>query len=108
MTDHLTVLTTTDSPDSAAALARSAVTARLAACAQVDGPITSTYRWRGSVETAQEWRILLKTTAARYPALEAHLKAEHSYDTPEVIATPIVTGSPEYLAWLTAEVAEGR
>ena len=103
MADYLTVLTTTDSADAAAALARSAVTARLAACAQVDGPVTSTYWWQGEVETAQEWRVLYKTTAERYPALEAHIKAEHSYDTPEVIVGEIPAGSREYLEWITEE-----
>ncbi len=106
MADYLTVLTTTDSADSAASLARSAVTARLAACAQVDGPITSTYWWQGEVESAQEWRVLYKTTAERYPALEAHIKAEHSYDTPEVIVGEIPTGSREYLAWITEETRQ--
>ncbi len=106
MADYLTVLTTADSADMAASLARSAVTARLAACAQVDGPITSTYWWQGEVETAQEWRVLYKTTAERYPALEAHIKAEHSYDTPEVIVGEILTGSREYLAWITEETRQ--
>jgi periplasmic divalent cation tolerance protein len=106
MADYLTVLTTTDSADAAAALARSAVTARLAACAQVDGPITSTYWWRGAVESAQEWRVLYKTTAERYPQLEAHIKAEHSYDTPEVIVGEIPVGSREYLDWITEETRQ--
>ncbi|MFI6445173.1 divalent-cation tolerance protein CutA [Kitasatospora sp. NPDC050543] len=105
MTDYLAVLTTTDSAVAAAVLARSAVSARLAACAQVDGPVTSTYWWQGAVETAEEWRITFKTTAERYPALEAHVKAAHSYDTPELVATPITAGSAEYLAWLSAAVA---
>ncbi|MEU3773230.1 divalent-cation tolerance protein CutA [Streptomyces sp. NPDC032472] len=101
----LTVLTTVGSAEAAAGLARSAVESRLAACAQVAGPVTSVYRWKGAVETAQEWQVLLKTTAAAYPALEARLTAEHPYDTPEIIATPVVRGSADYLAWVAAEVA---
>ncbi len=100
----LTVLTTVDSAEAAAELARSAVEARLAACAQVSGPVTSVYRWKGKVETAREWQVLLKTTSAAYPALEARLTAEHPYDTPEIIATPVVRGSADYLAWVAAEV----
>jgi len=106
MSDFLTVTTTAGTADSAAALARSAVAARLAACAQVDGPVTSTYWWNGELETATEWRITLKTTAGRYPGLQARLKAEHPYETPEIIATPVTAGSPEYLAWVVAETSE--
>jgi len=62
----LAVLTTTDAAEKAEALARGAVAARVAACAQISGPVTSVYRWRGAVETAAEWRVQFKTTAARY------------------------------------------
>ncbi|MEV8534337.1 divalent-cation tolerance protein CutA [Streptomyces sp. NPDC051211] len=101
----MTVLTTVDSADAAAALARDAVESRSAACAQVSGPVTSVYRWKGEIETAQEWQVLLKTTAGAYPALEARLRAGHPYDTPEIIATPVTHGSADYLAWVAAEVA---
>ncbi|MFE3829024.1 divalent-cation tolerance protein CutA [Streptomyces sp. NPDC059092] len=101
--EYLTVLTTTDGAGKAEELARGVIEARLAACAQISAPVTSVYRWRGTVETAEEWQILFKTTADRYDALEGHLRAAHDYDTPEIIATPVVRGSAEYLAWLTAE-----
>ncbi|MER5399553.1 divalent-cation tolerance protein CutA [Streptomyces sp. NBC_00386] len=101
----LAVLTTTDAAEKAEALARGAVAARVAACAQISGPVTSVYRWEGAVETASEWRIQFKTTAARYPALEAYLLDAHDYDTPEIIATPVVAGSPDYLRWLEEETA---
>jgi periplasmic divalent cation tolerance protein len=94
------VLTTTDSAAEADRLGRSAVQARLAACAQRVGPITSTYRWQGAVETAQEWQVLLKTPADRYEALEAHLRTQHSYEVPEIVATPILAGSAAYLDWV--------
>jgi periplasmic divalent cation tolerance protein len=103
MTGHLTVLTTTDTPESAAALARSAVEARFAACAQIDGPLTSVYRWQGEIATDREWRVTFKTTAARYADLEAHLRAVHTYDTPEIVALPLSHGSADYLAWLDTE-----
>ncbi|MFK0168032.1 divalent-cation tolerance protein CutA [Streptomyces sp. NPDC090306] len=99
----LTVLTTTGSVAGAEALARGAVEARLAACAQISGPVTSVYRWQGAVETAAEWQVLLKTTARRYADLEAHLRAAHDYDVPEIVATPIVRGSADYLRWLETE-----
>lgn len=103
----LTVLTTVDSAEEAAALARTAVEERLAACAQVTGPVTSVYRWQEALETSQEWQVLFKTTEAVYPALEARLTAGHPYDTPEIIATPVVRGSERYLAWVAAEVTAG-
>lgn len=103
MAEILTVLTTIDSAQKAEALARGAVEARVAACAQVSGPVTSVYRWEGEVRTEPEWQVLLKTTAAGYGALEAHLRAAHDYDTPEIIATPVVRGGADYLAWVAAE-----
>jgi periplasmic divalent cation tolerance protein len=99
----LTVLTTTDSAAKAEELARGAVEARLAACAQISAPVTSVYRWKNAVETAAEWQVLFKTTQACYAALEAHLVAAHDYETPEIIATPVVGGSAAYLAWIEAE-----
>jgi periplasmic divalent cation tolerance protein len=100
MTDFLTVLTTTDGREKADALARGAVEARLAACAQVSAAVTSVYRWQGAVEETREWQVLLKTTAARYAELEAHLRDAHDYDEPEIIATPVTHGSAGYLAWV--------
>ncbi|AZM45957.1 divalent-cation tolerance protein CutA [Streptomyces sp. WAC 06738] len=100
MTDFLTVLTTTDAREKADGLARGAVEARLAACAQVSAAVTSVYRWQGAVEETREWQVLLKTTTARYAELEAHLREAHDYDEPEIIATPVTHGSAGYLAWV--------
>ncbi|MEV3930230.1 divalent-cation tolerance protein CutA [Streptomyces sp. NPDC049944] len=107
MTDPawLAVLTTTDSEQKALALARSAVDARLAACAQISAPVTSVYRWEGAVESAEEWQVVFKTTAQRYDELEARLLTAHEYTTPEIIAVPVVRGSDRYLAWVSAETA---
>src|SRR5215469_10282362 len=99
----LQVVTTTDSQEEADRLARSAVERRLAACAQVAGPVTSTYWWEEAVQTATEWQCVLKTTAARFDELRAHLEREHSYDTPEIVATPIVAGAAAYLDWIRHE-----
>ena len=99
----LQVVTTTDSREEADRLARSTVEHRLAACAQVVGPLTSTYRWRGAVETASEWQCVLKTTSARFDELRAHLEREHSYETPEIVATEIVAGAAAYLDWIRRE-----
>jgi periplasmic divalent cation tolerance protein len=101
--DHVIVASTTVSEEAARALAAGAIDARLGACAQIVGPITSVFRWKGEVQTEQEWRLEIKTTADRVTALTAHIKDNHSYDVPEIIATPITGGSAEYLSWLVAE-----
>ena len=101
--EHVVVASTTDSEQEARSLAAGAIEARLGACAQVVGPITSVFRWDGAVQTEQEWRIEIKTTADRVPALTEHLQTAHSYDVPEIIATPIEGGSAAYLSWLVEE-----
>jgi periplasmic divalent cation tolerance protein len=101
--EHVIVASTTDSEESARALAAGAIDAKLGACAQVVGPITSVFRWKGTVQTEQEWRVEIKTAADRVAALTQHIKAHHSYEVPEIIATPITGGSAEYLSWLDSE-----
>lgn len=107
MAEYLQVLTTTDSREAALELARSVVDARVAACAQVLGPISSTYWWEGAVENAEEWQVVMKTAADRYDALEQHVKQHHSYDVPEIIAMAVPVGSAEYLSWVETETRPG-
>jgi periplasmic divalent cation tolerance protein len=99
---------TTTLPERAAAdrLAAVLVEERWAACAQVGGPVESTYWWQGRVERATEWYCHLKTTLARAPGLSARLRELHPYDTPEIIAVPIVGGDPEYLQWIAESVGD--
>lgn len=104
--EHLVVVTTTDGGDEARALAASAVEARVAACVQVEGPVSSVYRWEGEATADEEWRLMFKTTAARYAALEAHIKERHSYDVPEIVALPVAHGSAEYLRWVDEETRD--
>jgi len=96
--------TTTASRADARRIARALVRRRLAACVQIVGPIESTYRWQGRVETAREWLCLVKTTQPRYRRLAAAIEALHPYDTPEIVAFPITAGSRRYLDWLAASV----
>ncbi|MEU7021889.1 divalent-cation tolerance protein CutA [Streptomyces sp. NPDC046203] len=105
MTDHVQVSTATPTKDDAVALAGSAVKARLAAGAQVIGPVTSVFWHLGEYGTGQEYKVLLTTTTERYPELEAHLLAEHPWDNPEVIATPITAGSARALEWIRDSVS---
>jgi periplasmic divalent cation tolerance protein len=100
---YLQVQTTTDSRAEAVELAQAAVEARLAACAQVAGPIASTYWWEDGIERAEEWLIMLKLPADRYDDLAEFLSERHTYDEPEIIATAIVAGAPAYLEWLETE-----
>lgn len=99
----LQVQTTTDSRAEAEELAQAAVTERLAACAQVAGPVASSYWWEGELQRSEEWLVLLKLPASRYEDLAEFLADRHSYDDPEIIATPIVAGSRSYLDWLSNE-----
>ena len=107
MTDALQVHTTAETEEDAQTIARAAVEARLAVCAQVIGPITSTYWWEGKVETATEWLCLFKTDRQHYDGLEALIREKHPYEMPEILAMPVVAGSQPYLDWLAAELAPG-
>lgn len=100
MSDYLLVSTTADSRNTATNLLRSAVGAKLAASGQVFGPAAAVFWHRGELGEGEEWQVLLKTTADRYPDLEAHLLAEHPWDNPEVSFTSIDGGSAAYLEWL--------
>ncbi|MEV7177571.1 divalent-cation tolerance protein CutA [Kitasatospora sp. NPDC093679] len=102
--DVLVVTTTHDAQEKARALAELVVRERLAACAQVY-PIGSVYRWEGEVRSEPEWRIDFKTTAGVVDRLTAFLREHHGYETPEVVAVPVVAGSEAYLAWVAAETA---
>ena len=99
--EYLQVLTTAGSEEEAERIGAALVERRQAACVQVHGPIVSRYRWQDEVETAREWICVAKTSAARYGEVEATIRELHSYDEPEVVATPIVAGSPGYLAWIS-------
>jgi periplasmic divalent cation tolerance protein len=98
--EYLQVLTTAGSEQEAKAIAAALVERRLAACVQISGPITSIYRWQGAIENASEWQCLAKTAAARWDAVEATIRELHSYDEPEIIATPIAGASAGYLRWI--------
>ena len=104
MTEYVQVLTTVSSEEDAKRIADDLVGRRLAACVQIVGPILSRYRWQGKVEQAREWQCLAKTEAGHYDEVEAAIRQAHSYDEPEIIATPILAGSSGYLAWVSESV----
>ena len=94
-----------NAPDAqvAAAIAQALVQRRLAACVNILPAVQSVYQWQGAIEQATEISLLIKTTPARYPELEAALVELHPYDVPEIIALPIAAGLPAYLHWIAAE-----
>jgi periplasmic divalent cation tolerance protein len=100
MNTYIQVTTTTETKEQAQKIAQYLVEQKIAACVQITGPITSIYRWKGKVENTQEWLCLIKTQEDLYNKVEAAIKSQHSYETPEIIALPIVKGSKEYLNWL--------
>ena len=103
---HCTVTITFEAEADAAAMAKTLVGERLAACAQVDGPVTSTFWWEGEVQTETEWRMELKTRTELLNHVVARVRELHSYDVPQVTATPIIGGLPEYLDWITEETGD--
>jgi periplasmic divalent cation tolerance protein len=104
MSTFIQVVTTVENREQAQQVASLVTSGRLAACAQIAGPITSTYWWQGKLETAEEWQIVFKTTQNTYPQLESFLKENHPYQVPEILAIPVLSGNPSYLAWISAEV----
>lgn len=88
-------------------MAQLLVDKRLAACVNILDACRSIYRWHGAVEATREYPMLIKTSASRYPALEALLRSEHPYDLPEIVALPL-TGSTPYLDWVRAETQPER
>ncbi|MEW2353962.1 divalent-cation tolerance protein CutA [Spirillospora sp. NPDC029432] len=103
MGEYVQVQTSIPSREKGLEIARSLIDSNLAACAQVVGPMTSTYRWRGEVRVDEEYLLLIKTPAARYADLEAHVHRMHSYSVAEIISVPINSGLASYLEWMDAE-----
>jgi len=104
MAEYLQVLTSAGSEEEAERISVALIERRLAACVQILGPVSSRYRWQGEIERAREWLCLAKTEAGRYDDLEAAIREVHSYEEPEIVATPIVAGSASYLEWLGRSV----
>jgi periplasmic divalent cation tolerance protein len=100
-TDAIVVFMTAANGEEATRLADMLVGAHLAACVQILPEMESVYRWQGNIERQSEILLLAKTTRAKFAELEREVRALHSYETPEIIAVPVVDGSAPYLDWLT-------
>jgi len=103
--DAIVVLVTCKSKGEARKIVTTLVEKRLAACGNIlESPVTSIYRWRGKIERAKEYLVVLKSTRAQFLALEREVTGLHSYEVPEIIAIPATDGSRKYLAWVGANV----
>ena len=80
------------------------VTRQLAACVNLCPAVTSIYRWKGAVESAEEVLAVFKTDRACYPALEQAIEGLHPYEVPEIVAVELVEGSARYLEWLSGQL----
>ena len=99
----LLVLTQVPDRACAEAMASALIEARLAACVSIGAPVDSLYHWRGKIETAKETPIAVKTSVARYPEVEAAIRARHPYELPEILAVPVSCGLAPYLGWVVDE-----
>lgn len=105
MTDKVVVLMTCGSAKEARRIAKAVVERRLAACVNIlDARVHSIYRWKGRVESAKEFLLVMKTSRRRFAVLQKKIQELHSYDVPEIIALPIVGGAHDYLRWLADSV----
>ena len=104
MSEEKLIISTAASREEASRIANALVEESLAACVNLTGPIDSVYRWRGKVENAQEFLLLIKTTSSKSANTIARLRELHSYEVPEAIALDIEDGSAEYLRWIRESV----
>jgi periplasmic divalent cation tolerance protein len=105
MTEPMVVLCSCSDAQAARGIANALVEQRLAACVSILPAVESVYRWQEKIENANEALLLIKTTSERFPALREKILELHSYDTPEIIALPIVAGLEKYLHWLGEQVS---
>jgi periplasmic divalent cation tolerance protein len=104
MTEQIVILSTCGSEAEAQKIAGLLIERSLAACVNVLPGIRSYYRWKGKLESGDEWLLLIKSSRELFPAVAAAIETAHSYEVPEVIALPIIDGSANYLAWLRSSL----
>ena len=102
----IVVFITAPGREEAGQLADMLVSKQLAACVQIMPAMESVYRWQGKIERQKEVLLIAKTIKSRFDELESNVRALHSYETPEIVAIPLIAGSRRYLEWLNASVAE--
>jgi periplasmic divalent cation tolerance protein len=107
MTDKIVVLSSCGSAEEAERIARRLIEEHLAGCVNVISSARSFYRWKGAIENAEECLLVIKTSRDLFERLRVVLEDAHSYELPEVLALPVVAGSPGYLSWLEGELTGG-
>lgn len=100
MTNLILIRVNCPTREEAEALGTKAIEARLAGCANVEGPVTSIYHWEGRIERDEEYVLWLKAPAENWAKLNDFLMRNHSFDTPAVLAIPCIHANPSYEAWL--------
>lgn len=100
MTSFIMVYVTTSSKAEAEKIAQTLLEEHLIACANIIGPVSSHFHWKEKIDSAEEFLMIMKSSACLFERLEGRVRALHSYEVPEVVAVPIVDGSKEYLGWM--------
>jgi len=104
MTDKIVVLSTCGSATEAEVIARKLLERHLAACVNVVAGVRSIYRWRGAIEEASEWLLVIKSRRELFSQIRSEVEKLHSYEVPELLALSVTDGSPGYLSWLDLEL----
>src|SRR5262245_29652577 len=102
MPEYIEVHSTTASKDEADKICAAAIESRLVACAQILAPLRSTYWWKGKIEQADEYFLMMKTTRDKFEALARLIRENHSYEVPDIVAVSLVEGTADYLACISA------
>ena len=106
--EFILMISTANNADEAKKLAHVLVSEQAAACVSVSSPVTSVYRWKNSVETEQEVMLFIKTVKDNYKTVEGLIRQNHSYEVPEIITLPIISGEEKYLQWISDNTKTGR
>jgi len=101
---YIVVIVTTSNKEEAVKIVRNLLKERLIACANIVGPISSLFWWQSKIDEANEFLVFMKSHKSLFERLSERVREIHSYDVPEIIALPIIEGSPPYLDWLKASL----
>ena len=101
MSGYVTVLTTTATEAEAEAIAEALLSDDLAACVQIT-EVRSRYVWKGEVQREVEQLLLIKTRAELFEIVRGRIRTLHSYETPEIIALPVLAADADYLSWMAS------
>lgn len=107
-TEFILIISTASNTDEAGKIAGILVGEQVAACVSISSPVTSVYRWKSNVETEQEVMLFIKTVKSNYKTVERLIRQNHSYEVPEIIFLPIISGEGKYLQWISDNTKKER